>query len=182
MLQKQLATTTPACGQSAESRHYPCSALRGRTIYVLLLYLGAPAGLPFRIAWNYDREEVKPVIDKRETLRYAVMNWTPKRKRVGIAMQLGLSVLTVCAVVEKRKAVKANALIFNGKAIEIWGAKHTDLAVGVFLWFKQQNSRVGHATEVLPFAGKCSCEDSFWNIKKVLYLTNICLTWLFFKL
>lgn len=62
-------------------------------------------------------------------------------------------------MVTKTKVVDANALNFDSKTREAREAKHMDLGVEVFSWFKQQPGHVRHATKVLPFAKKCGVRE-----------------------
>lgn len=67
--------------------------------------------------------------------------------------------VTVSAVVGKRKAIKLNALIFQCKTKEVQGAEHVALDFVVFLWFKPLRSCIAPTTKVLPFAGKCCVKE-----------------------
>lgn len=126
----------------------PGSSLRDGAICIVPLALDAPVVLSFCIARNYNREEVKLRV-------FAAVYCDPKQKQT-----LGLAtngqyrwVLppTVSTAVEKRKAVKANPLIFDSKI----KTNHVNLAVEVFSQFKQQPNRVEHAAKIPPLPRKC---------------------------
>lgn len=50
---------------------------------IMPLILGTPVSLLFCITQNHDWEEMKPVIDKRDTWDFAWVTWDPKLKRTG---------------------------------------------------------------------------------------------------
>lgn len=129
---------------------YPYSSPRDSDICIVPLILGAPTGSSFCTARNHDWEEVKPIVNKRET-DFTVVNQDPKLKRADIEKKLWFTPSTTSTVVGKRKAVEGNALIFDSKTKEAREAKHMDLGVEMFSWFKQQHSSIGHATKVLLF-------------------------------
>lgn len=112
------------------------------------LILGTLAALPFCIAQNHDQEQLKFIVDKRESRNFTALNRDPKWKRADIMEEHGLYPSTVCTVFGKR-AVEANWLIFDSKTREV---KHANFGAEVFSLVKQQHSRVEHVTKVLPFA------------------------------
>lgn len=86
-------------------------------------------------------------------------------------------------VFEKKKTVEPNALIFYCKTKVAQEAKHVDMDMEVFFWFKQQHGCVGLTRKVLPFAGKCSVWEQLLNHQKRTLLGQcmLVLTFLIWK-
>lgn len=81
---------------------------------------------------NYGREEVKVIVDKRETRDLAAVKQDLKRKRADNAKELWLSPSTVSTVVWKKPVVKLNTFIFKCKTEEARGSKYIDLNAEVY--------------------------------------------------
>lgn len=91
----------------------PCSSLYDSAICIVLLVLGIPAGLPFCIAQNHDREAAKFIVDKRETWDFTAVNRDLKPKWADIAKKLRLSLLTADTVVLKKGEQSKQMLSFS---------------------------------------------------------------------
>lgn len=135
----------------------------------MALVLSTSAGFPFCIAQNHNPEQVKPIVDKRETWDFAALNRDPKRKRADIVKELWFSPPTVCMVFGKRRRAEADSLIVDSKTREAWEESMWTCALNFFRGSNNSIAALDMLRRYFRLQESVVFENSFRNIDKELF-------------